>query len=500
MADSVIEHPTYMGHVRHFFDEVDLRHMFSKGIDLSTYRQLKGNAERVFFQTRPPNAAMPPDPSRKWSAERSASFRNWMRDNYPIGEPVPRTPQPGTGDRIRKDLRSLSPEEVDRLRTAFRGVMERDPDDPTSYFHLASTHWYPEPNECEHHVDKYNPWHRVYMTEFENALRTVEGCADVTLPYWDIKTPPPALLAEPPFDSYTLPREVHPDYPAGYATSRENAETIAANVQLFGVPGMIDGAMAQYRWLSFNGFEPPFIIAAHDMGHASCGGSMGSADVSSFDPIFWFFHSNWERLWWEWQQTMQATTLWTFRSTLGPLDPADPDADDSFATDFLTPPLNGLAPFGTSADRVIDLSAMGIGYELPASGESVPEPAVQPARFGRFTADRAFRVDPEPVASVRLKGIDRLVIRGSFMATLKADGEPVGRRAFFQSTQPRTCHTCRANPLVNLDFLVESSRITGRALTVDIETVTPAPGLDARVPLYACGNPTLNVRLLLQAA
>jgi hypothetical protein len=32
MADEIIVHPTYMAHVRHFFDEIDLDHMNGQGV------------------------------------------------------------------------------------------------------------------------------------------------------------------------------------------------------------------------------------------------------------------------------------------------------------------------------------------------------------------------------------------------------------------------------------------------------------------------------------
>jgi tyrosinase len=60
MADTVIANPTYVEHVRHFFEDVDLEHMFKRGYDLTTYPTLKANEQAVIDQTRPPEAAMPP--------------------------------------------------------------------------------------------------------------------------------------------------------------------------------------------------------------------------------------------------------------------------------------------------------------------------------------------------------------------------------------------------------------------------------------------------------
>ena len=99
------------------------------------------------------------------------------------------------------------------------------------------------------------------------------------------------------------------------------------------------------------------------------------------------------------------------------------------------------------------------------------------------------------VRSVRAR---QASIAGSFRAILKADGEPIARRAFVQSTQPRTCDTCR-QPVINLGFLVESDRIRGAELPAGIELVSrDDPRAGDRVPLYAWGDPTINVRMLLQ--
>jgi hypothetical protein len=100
------------------------------------------------------------------------------------------------------------------------------------------------------------------------------------------------------------------------------------------------------------------------------------------------------------------------------------------------------------------------------------------------------------VRSVRAR---QASIAGSFRAILKADGESIARRAFVQSAQPRTCDTCRQNPVINLGFLVEADRIRGAELPAGIELVSrDDPRAGDRVPLYAWGDPTINVRMLLQ--
>ena len=327
----------------------------------------------------------------------------------------------------------------------------------------------------------------MYLIQFENALRTVEGCEDVTLPYWDITSTPPDFLFAPPFDSYTLPRNIHSNYPSGYTTSRYDAQTIVSGVAADDIPVTIERAMRQPVWSDFVTFTGLGIEAAHDSGHGACGPTLANPDAAAFDPLFWFFHANWDRLWWEWQQIMHATTLWTFRSTI------------TGSTAFLEPPFNTLDSFDLTSNQTIDLSAMDVGYASPSTFDPAAAfpVAVEHAGFGSLTAARGLRVLPAPFVSVRLKGIDRLAIPGSFRAILKADGEPIARRTFFQSTEPRDCDNCREKARINLDFLVEAAKVTGSELTVEIEILTPDPDVGPRFPLHACGNPTLNVRILL---
>lgn len=501
MADQVIEHPTYIEHIRHFFTAEDLEHMLDWRLDMTTYAGLRTNANSIWQITQPPNATMPPDPARRWSAERSQTFFNWWTDDFPLGSPQPKPPQAGTGSRIRKDARELSTDEVETLRQAFQGIMDKAPDDEGSYFRIAGKHWLPivpGEGECMHHVDGYHPWHRVYLHEFEDALRSIPGCADVTLPYWDVTDAPPAFLFTEPFASYTLPRTVGDDvnYPPGYVTSRFSSAEIMANLAAFEVPQKIQVAMAEFDWDLFcngsqNGPHNGIEGGGHDNGHSSCGPTIAAKDVAAFDPLFWFFHSNWDRLWWEWQQAMEATTLWTFRSTI-----------TNGQTQFLVKPANALKPFTTRTDEVIDLAATGVGYTLPiAPVEDVAVPPMGPRAFGSIEASRRFRVRSGGTVSVRLKGIDRLAIPGSFQAVLLADGEPISRQAFFQSTEPRACGTCLEQPIVSLSFAVPVEAVLDRDLTAAIEVAGPvAERTGRRFPLSRCGDPTLNVRMLLVSA
>jgi hypothetical protein len=484
--DQIVASPTYMADIRFYFRPEDVDHMGAKGIDLGTYDGVKRNALAVFAHTAPPNADMPPDPAGKWSAERSQTFKNWIANGYPVGTATPPGPgSPGTTPaRLRKNVTSLSAQEIETLRTAFTGIMERSPDDANSYFALAGYHGLPQ-SWCLHHEDRFNPWHRVYLKLFEDALQSVPGCQDVTLPYWDVTTPLPDLLQQPPFASYTLPRDpgatANPPDPGTYfpyTTRRFPPATITQNLQTLDVFNDITTSLNQSRWGSYNtsGYQD-FSIQAHDGGHVSVGPTMGDQNVSAYDPAFWFYHCNIDRLWLLWQQNVQATTLAGFKSTV--------DGDAS----WLSAPFNALPPFTTTtADGTI---SFGISYEPEG-----PEVALE-NKVGSVNAARTFSIQSSAPVSVRVKNINRLNIPGSFTVKLLANGRPIATRAFFQPNSPRNCENCRKQALINIDFRIEHEKLLDQRLSVEID-VLGHEGIGTHFPLSQAGNPTINARLLLE--
>ena len=89
-------------------------------------------------------------------------------------------------------------------------------------------------------------------------------------------------------------------------------------------------------------------------------------------------------------------------------------------------------------------------------------------------------------------------IPGTFAVHLLSDGKIIARRVFFQSTEPRECCNCRERGLINLDFIVDFSTIQGHELGVAIEMLHQPDRVTSRFPLSSCGNPTVNIRLLLE--
>jgi tyrosinase len=146
---------------------------------------------------------------------------------------------------------------LEDLMRAWKGIKELEPSDPRSFFHLGGLHGEPFRGAgwgnasywggyCNHGNVLFPTWHRVYLLKLEEALRSIPGCEEVTLPFWDetseesLTAGIPRALTQKDFvlDGQTIPNPLrsfvfnknikdhisgdNPDYskPAGYETVR----------------------------------------------------------------------------------------------------------------------------------------------------------------------------------------------------------------------------------------------------------------------------------------
>lgn len=100
---------------------------------------------------------------------------------------------------LEKEWREAPPGTVTELETlikAFRGIQALDPEDKNSFFRIGGFHGEPFRGKgttdsqwwggyCNHANVLFPTWHRAYLLRLEDALRSVKGCENVTLPFWD---------------------------------------------------------------------------------------------------------------------------------------------------------------------------------------------------------------------------------------------------------------------------------------------------------------------------
>jgi tyrosinase len=499
-----VANPTWYADIRQLFAQTDVDHMKGQGLDLTSYDAVKNSAGDIYGQVSTGN--MPPPP-HNWPPAWITTFLNWMTNGFPKGTPTsPQTPAMGlmnvaalvtTATRIRKDITTVSAAELASLKAAFSGIMAKDPSDASSYFAQAGYHWLPVGNLfCQHHVPAYNPWHRAYLFSFENALRTVPGCENVTLPYWDITAPFPEVLKSAPFDTYTLPKDVGPGYAAGYVTQRYPYPDIQRRLSALAVTEDLDRALTKTDWEDFHGLiagaNNNTIIAAHDSGHNAIGPTMADQAAAAFDPVFWFFHCNWDRLFWQWQKTMSATNL------EGVLTTINKETDPVSYQIFTVPVLQALNPFTGNApkldtSKILDSeTSLDIDYQDPKT----PTRMNLLAKTQRSVlTSQKFLVHADRV-NVRVQGVNRLKIPGSFTVHLLKDGVPIASRAFFQPSEVGKCPTCVNNAIVHFDFELPLQDVSNGKLEVWVEPLDKSFAGD-HFPNKLMGNPTVDVRFLM---
>ncbi|NWB31291.1 tyrosinase family protein [Pseudomonas gingeri] len=500
-----VANPTWYGQIRDMFTSVDRNHMAAQGLDLASYDAVMTHAGDIYQQVAGGN--MPPH--NPWSTDWVGTFLNWMNNGYPKGTPAAKSTVTNftargwlsaavPAARIRKDITTLSSKELDLLKKAFSAMVAKDPSDPNSFFVQAAYHWFPAPNTyCMHHVPGYNPWHRAYLVSFENALRSTPGCENVTLPYWDITTPFPEVLKSAPFDQYVLQKEASPKYPQGYTTQRFAYDVIAKNLLKYEVTDDVNRAMSKTDWEDFHGYWSGAayntIIAAHDAGHNSIGPTMQDQGIAAFDPVFWFFHCNWDRLFWEWQKKMEATNLHGLLTTINEaIDPVSYQI-------FTVPALQLLNPFTNDPPKlntvtIIDsVAQLDIDYHSPAVASKV---AFLTKTQRSLSASKRFTVAADRV-NVRVSGVNRLKIPGSFSVHLQKDGKTIASKALFQPEEAQTCASCVANALAHFDFELPLAAVQGGKLSVWVEPVNQ-DFVGDRFPQKLMGDPTIDVTLLLK--
>jgi tyrosinase len=500
---SVVANPTWYADIRFMFTQTDIDHMQKQSVDLCSYDSVVANAGDIYGQVAAGN--MPP--GAPWTTNYPdwiTTFLNWMTNGYPKGtNPAPSNTAAllaarvvSSAGRVRKEITSLSQTELDNLRKAFSGILAKDNTDPNSYFVQAGFHWLPPPKHCQHHVPAYNPWHRAYLVSFENALRSVPGCENVTLPYWDITTPFPEVLKHPPFDGYTLPEDIGEGFTKGYVTTRYPYNVIQQNLEEMSVADDINRALTKTDWEDFHGWFGGAlhntIIQAHDSGHVSIGPTVANQSVAAFDPVFWFFHANWDRLFWKWQQRMNATTLnpllTTINKTTDPL---------SYQT-FTNPVLEALAPFTSNppqlnAVSIIDsANSLDVDYQEPAAPIAMTFLA---KTLLTTAASKKFSVATDRV-NVRVDGLNRLKIPGSFKVHLLKDGKRIASKGFFQPAEADKCETCVENAIAHFDFELPLADVSNGRLEVAVEPVDKS-FVGERFPNKLMGNPTVSVHLLM---
>ncbi|WP_163384230.1 tyrosinase family protein [Cyclobacterium jeungdonense] len=533
---SIIAEPVWDNEVQWFFrEDYDVPHM--KGIiDLASYQEVSSLSAKIYYYVYYKMMPAPwgPKPT-PWNENKAFSFRNWLTHGCPKDQAAldafkknQAAIAEDTSLRQRKNINDVQGIERENLIKAFQGIMDLDNSDPNSFYQLGGIHWYPAPTYCEHHIHPFLAWHRAYILQFENALRAIPGCEDVTLPYWDISDDRyPEIFSEAPFATYKVPQEFINQYPqevkngslkADGSIIRNDAATYneekwkylrdASHDPTNTNKVYLDKIIQFPTWNAFNGLTnkgvyvaSESLMHAHDMIHNCNGATTANQDVTGFEPVFWLFHANWDRLMWQWQKLHHTTNVDDFKKNVKACGDTT-DWIDGVGLNIMDPFTETL---GLTVDQTIDLNKMGVNYvELPL-------PLTKPENFSAEevslhrnankgqSSKNEFTLSNLSYVSLRVKDVNRLKIPGSFTVSLYLGGKLLQTRFFFQATEPGNCANCVKQALVSFDFEFENERLQKAEGKVKVEiqlSRADDEGNRPVIPFKEIGNPTINIRLI----
>lgn len=212
----------------------------------------------------------------------------------------------------RKRIGSMSPEDLQNLRSAYSQMM--DIRDNRGYNFFAGIHgvpqWY-----CWHHqrtrrsrlaLRLFLPWHRAYLYMFEQAVK--DRVPNAFVPWWDWRSAAsqqqqegiPASFSE---ETINGGQQQNPLARAHISEPDANPPTDRDTTRSPGDPSdlptaeQVDFALS----LSDYGDFSDEIEGIHDSIHVWVGGDMSTVPFAAWDPIFWSHHSMIDRIWWLWQ-------------------------------------------------------------------------------------------------------------------------------------------------------------------------------------------------------
>lgn len=197
---------------------------------------------------------------------------------------------------------------------------------------------------CEAHTDAsrsdfFLPWHRMYVSAFENIIRSVTSKPDFSLPYWDYTDPThrslPAefrLKDDPKWKTLYRPTRLGTTNNGKNIDSPSNAAPL--NVDALRSPTYSDSNADAGFCANLDG-------TLHGAVHVDVGNGlgMGSVPYAAQDPIFWLHHCNIDRMWASWNKAggKNPDSITFLAETFRFANPAGAQIEFKVA-DFLTMP------------------------------------------------------------------------------------------------------------------------------------------------------------------
>jgi tyrosinase len=238
-----------------------------------------------------------------------------------------------TQPRVRKNIDSLTPQELADYEHAISKLLEISVADPQSidgYTYFEQLHD-GDLGPCEHKNDTFMPWHRAHLFLFEEALRRSDPprTETVTLPYWDWSALPSGRRYPKAFEntSSVLFHDLRNDTAICRINGAASCDSLPfpraeldARVLSLGRWSTPDRQQSHFTFgghaggeqdcssqfgLGFGALEQPAHNTMHD---GYIGGDMAAPSFAALDPIFFSFHCYIDLLWTQWQEKFDTDT------------------------------------------------------------------------------------------------------------------------------------------------------------------------------------------------
>ncbi|MGI0072227.1 MAG: tyrosinase family protein [Nitrosotalea sp.] len=224
-----------------------------------------------------------------------SSHKVWARTNsFRNNSP---TPPPATSTILnRKNQSKMTQPEQDRFKVAIQTINSAGLFGQIVAIHAQMKHRM-HSMEGPIGTQRFLPWHRVYLYEFEQALQAHDP--QVTVPYWDWTsdgfpqwlqdfTPTVVVNGHP----ITVVRQLGVLVPSLPTQQQLGVVTQQTNFTTFTTPA----------YDNQNNVAPYGLEGLHNTVHNWIGGTMANIPTAPADPIFWLHHANVDRIWDSWQK------------------------------------------------------------------------------------------------------------------------------------------------------------------------------------------------------
>ncbi|MDP9263865.1 MAG: tyrosinase family protein [Acidobacteriota bacterium] len=220
------------------------------------------------------------DNSPQNSADYRRSWQYWANIHGYYGAPSP----DGT---VEAQIQYLKANGMGNYVSYYQGITDQSPPDSTAQAVWAT---------CQHSEDtqalNFFGWHRMYLYYFERVLRWAAADDTLRLPYWDYTDP----------TQVALPAEFQSTVSALYDSRRDPGMNTSAST----LNPASTNVNALLRETDYFSYEKKVEHGIHGYVHCTVGPTcpvahMGDVPLAGNDPVFYFHHSNIDRLWACWQ-------------------------------------------------------------------------------------------------------------------------------------------------------------------------------------------------------